>query len=116
MAGAGGPCYAERMLKLLCLLAFLGGAAAVAWAPVHGRTVLDRWRAAPGPVAFVERAWSEAKSALLGPGGARRSGASQPARASRATPRPARPARPSETYTERDRAALDRIVAEHADH
>jgi hypothetical protein len=102
------------MLKLFCLLAILGGAAAAgAWLPIHGRTVLERWQAAPGPVAFVERAWAEARTAWAGPGAVKRPSAPQASRGSRPA-RPNRPAPPSETHTDQDRAALDRILAERA--
>jgi hypothetical protein len=101
------------MLKLLCGLAALSAlAAAVALAPVRGRTVLDRWNAARTPGEFAERAYQEARGALgLAPEKPRP--ARQAARPAQPAPRAARPARPTEHHTEEDRAALDRIVAEH---
>ncbi len=110
MAGAGHACYAGCVLKLAILLALLGGAAAAfAWAPVHGRPLLDRWREAPDASAFLARGVEEARAALLegGRDGHPQGAAPHPARSGRAP-------RPVEKHSERDRAALDRIVAEHA--
>lgn len=102
------------MLKLLVLLVVLGGtAAAIAWAPVHGRTVLARWRAAPDARSFLSSGYDEAKAAI-----ASRDRPRTPARTARAHKAPQRPAprpgRPTESHTDEDRATLDRIVAEHA--
>lgn len=101
------------MLKLLLLLVLLGGtAAAIAWAPVHGRTVVDRWRAAPDASAFVSRGYDEVRAAIAGRDAPRPASA---VRAKKAPQRPAsRPSRPTESHTDQDRAAVDRIVAEHA--
>jgi hypothetical protein len=100
------------MLKLmlaLAALAALGGA--VAFVPLRGRTVLDRWNAARSPREFVERGLAEAKASLEGEVSRRRP-------AARVAARPAKPPRASrraeEHPTEEDRAALERIVAEHA--
>lgn len=100
------------MLKLLVVAA---AAAAMAFAvtsvPLHGRTVLDRWRAAPSVTQFAERGWAEAKSAAgLAPDGPR-SGRRRPPRVTKASPRPALP---TEEHTERDRAALERLLSERA--
>jgi hypothetical protein len=105
------------MARLLILMTFLVAlAAAVALVPVGGRTVLARWHAARGPGDFVERGWDEARAALLG------TPEKQPRAAQR--PKPAHPARPrsgtgaaerpAEHHTAADRAALDRLVEEHA--
>jgi hypothetical protein len=107
------------MLKLLVLLALLaGGAAAAAYAPIHGRTVLDRWYGATDAVDFAERAWAEAKAALRSPeppGRARGRSADRAGDRPAAAPgRPGRAPLPTETHTDADRAALDRIVAERA--
>ncbi len=101
------------MLKLLVLVVLLGGtAAAIAWAPVHGRTVLDRWRAAPDASAFFSRGYDEVRAAIAGRDEPRPASA---ARAKKAPQRSAsRSSRPTESHTDEDRAALDRIVAEHA--
>lgn len=107
------------MLKLLVLLVLLaGGAAAASYVPIHGRTVLDRWYAARDAGDFVERAWAEATAAFRSPDApaqargrtADRSRSRAPAPATR----PNRPPLPTETHTDADRAALDRIVAERA--
>ena len=105
------------MLRFLFGLVLLGGlAAAVALAPVRGKTVLQRWNAAPTAAEFAARGWQECKVALgLEPERAR----ARPPRAER-PPRPSapraahRPAQPTEEHTERDRAALDRVLAERA--
>ncbi len=98
------------MLKLLFGLAVLGAlAGAVAFVPLHGRTVLDRWNDSRSPRDFAERGWAEAKTSF-GKETARARparGASRPAKPSR----PQRPAIPTERHTDEDRAAVDRIVA-----
>ena len=100
------------MAKFLFGLLVLGGlAAAVALVPVRGRTVLDRWRAARSPVEFVERGLAEAKVAL---GLSKRPAHPQARTTGRAAPRPGRSGAPAEELSDRDRAAVDRIVAEHA--
>ncbi len=91
-------------------------AAVVAYVPVGGRTVLERWRASSGPGDFAARTLAELQA-----GGRRLLRGSPPASRetqSRTAPRPASPARPgqapAEHHTEADRKALDAIVAEHA--
>jgi hypothetical protein len=102
------------MLKLLFVLTLAGALTlAVIFVPLRGSTVVERWKAAPDAVSFVERGWRDVKIACgFAKGGARA------ARPQAVRPgRPALPARtppPSEAHRERDRAALDRIVAEHA--
>jgi hypothetical protein len=102
------------MLKLLFGLVLLGALAfAVAFVPLHGRTVLDRWNAAPTASAFLARGWREAKVALgpeTEPAKGTRAQAAKPGRP------PPRPAAPTEHHSEADRAAIDRIVAESARH
>jgi hypothetical protein len=107
------------MLRLLFTLVLLGGlAAAVALAPLRGKTVLQRWNAAPTAAEFAARGWQEGKVALgLEPERARsrpaRAQAQRPARS--AAPRTAhRPAQPTEQHTDGDRAALERVLAERA--
>lgn len=103
------------MLKLGFLLVLLGGVgAAVAWAPVHGRTLLDRWRAAPDASAFVSRGYDEVKAAIAGRERPRTPQKATRAQKSPGRPAAARPGRPTESHTDEDRAALDRIVVEHA--
>jgi hypothetical protein len=103
------------MLRLLALAILLGGVAVVALlVPIRGRTVADRWQAAPDASAFLSSAWSE----LRGEEPRRRS-----ADRERAAPRPPRaeprkrapePARPSEQHSEADRRELDRLLSRHA--
>jgi hypothetical protein len=102
------------MLKLLFALTVAGAVAlAAAFVPLRGSTLVERWRAAPDAAAFAARGWRDARLACgLAKEGARaaRPSAARPARPARS----ARAASPSEAHTEQDRAALDRIVAEHA--
>jgi hypothetical protein len=82
-------------------------AAAAVWAlctyvPIRGRTLADRWEAAPTASAFLERGLAE----LTGKTPSRP--ARPQARAQRSGPRD----RPTEGHTEADRRAVDRIVAE----
>jgi len=103
------------MLKLLFGVAVLVALAlAAAFVPVRGATLLERWAVAPTTGAFLERTWHEAKVAM---GFERtkprptRAAANRPARP---PPRATRPAVPTEQHSDTDRAALDRIVSEHA--
>jgi hypothetical protein len=102
------------MLKLmlaLAVVAALGGA--VALAPLRGRTLLDRWKAARSPTEFVERGREELKASFEAE--ASRPHAAHAARAAARHAKPPRAARHAEERpTEKDRAELDRIVAEHA--
>jgi hypothetical protein len=102
------------MWKLLIGLGLLAGlAAAVAFVPLRGRTVLDRWSASRGPRDFFERSYHEAKAAAgLEPEKARPA-RTRPARPAKPPARAARPGMPTENHSEADRAALDRIIAEH---
>jgi hypothetical protein len=102
-----------RLLFGLVLCAALAVAAAVV--PVRGRTVLDRWRAAPDAATFTARGWAEAKVALgLAPEPPRAAARAKAARPPRSPARAARPAVPVERHTEADRAALERVVEERA--
>ena len=102
-----------RLLFGLVLCAAL--AAAAAFVPLRGRTVLDRWRAAPDPGAFAARSWAEAKVAMgLAPEPPRTATRAKAARPARPQARVARATQPTEQHTEADRAALERVVAEHA--
>ncbi len=106
-----------KLLKWLVVLTAL--AALVAFLPIGGRSVLERWRAARSPAAFVEKGWQELKAGASGLLGqepeSRRSGAERSARASRPTaPRTApKPGKPVEHHSEADREAVDEIVAKH---
>ncbi len=103
------------MLKLVLLLVVLTAAAgAAALAPIHGRTVLERWQAASGPADFLERGWAEAKASLTGSDRGRSSTRQRIAHADKPPARVDRKARPTERHSDADRAALDRIIAEHA--
>jgi hypothetical protein len=96
------------MFKLL-KLAFVVGALAAVWMllPVSGRTLHARWTAAGSPEAFARATWAELDRALSAPP------APSPKAKREREPAAARPARPTEAHTERDRQAVDRIVAEH---
>ena len=73
------------MLKLVAACALLGAlTAGVLLLPIHGRTVADRWHAAPDPAAFARSAWVEARHGPL----------------------------PVEHHTADDRASLDRLLSE----
>jgi hypothetical protein len=102
-----------RLLFGLMLCAALAAAAALA--PLRGRTVLDRWRAAPDAAAFASRSWHEGRVALgLEPEPSRAAARSKASRPARPPARAARPAAPTEQHTEADRAALDRMLADRA--
>jgi hypothetical protein len=96
------------MFKLL-KLAFVVGALAAVWmlVPIGGRTLHARWTAAGGPEAFARATWAELDKAL----------AKEPEPAPKAKgarePAGARAPRPTEAHTERDRQAVDKILAEH---
>ncbi|HVI75869.1 MAG TPA: hypothetical protein VM683_12870 [Anaeromyxobacteraceae bacterium] len=103
------------MLRLLFGLALCAAlAAAAAFVPLRGRTVLDRWRAAPDATTFATRSWSEAKAALGLAPEPPRPGSRPKARPLRSAARGARPAPPTEQHTDADRAALERVLAERA--
>jgi hypothetical protein len=119
------------MRKLLVLLLAVAAlAAVVAFVPVGGRSILDRWRSAGSARVFLARGWGEVERAVsrLWPGAPdpKRAPPRSPARpgsaqASRAVPgraapgaRPGGEPTPVERHTEADRTAVDAIVAEHA--
>jgi hypothetical protein len=109
------------MVKLVVALALLGAlAAGVFVAPISGRTIAERWSAAPDPAAFARSAWREGRAALEGDDRAASEPSQQSSRPSR-TPKdgtdPRRRARPTpqhpaEHHTPEERAALDRLVSE----
>ncbi len=106
------------MVKWVLTLTVLGAlAVAVAWYPLRGRTVLDRWRTASGPVDFAQRGARELKVALgftpppRAPQVSKKATRSTVGTAARAA-RPATPAHPTEGHTDQDRAALERLLAE----
>jgi hypothetical protein len=113
------------MSRLLLAAAFAAILLAVgAFVPVNGRTLVERWNAAPSATQFAARGWSEAvagwdrlwgkpssKPALRqGPKNAGTTRTGQPATSPAHKPAP----EPVEHHTDADRTAIDRIVAEHA--
>jgi hypothetical protein len=102
------------MLKLLFALTLAGAlAGAAAFVPLRGSTLVERWSAAPTAASFVARGWRDLKVAC---GFAKETSRGARPQASRPghPGRPSRPGPPSEAHSDRDRAALERIVAEHA--
>ena len=96
------------MIRLALKLALAAGALWALWTfvPVRGRTLADRWRAAPTAAAFLERGWDEATAALAG----------RPASRPQARQKPAPPAqRPTEGHTDADRRAVERLLSERLD-
>lgn len=97
-----------------------------AFVPVNGRTLVERWNAAPSATQFAARGWSEVVAGWDRLWGVKPSGkpalrqgsktssgtarAGQPGTAPGQKPAP----EPVEHHTEADRSAVDRIVAEHA--
>jgi hypothetical protein len=118
------------MLRLAVLaLALAGLAAGALLVPFRGRTVADRWHAAPDAVAFAGSAWRELRGQPEPKARPERKAQRQAARAERAEggrTRPAPPSRPpaaertapqkvpAEHHTDADRAALDRLLSERA--
>ena len=98
-----------RFLFGLVLVAALAAAAALV--PIRGRTVLDRWQSAGSAGEFLRRAYDEARQARDPDRGHPRAGHAQ--QSGRPSSR-ARPASPAEHHSERDRAAIDRILTERA--
>jgi len=113
----------SRLLLAAAVAAIL--LAVGAFVPVNGKTLVERWNAAPSASQFAARGWSEVVTGwdrLWGvkPSGkpAPRQGATstgaartgQPGHAPGQKPAP----EPVEHHTEADRSAVDRIVAEHA--
>jgi hypothetical protein len=97
------------MIRLALKLALAAGALWAVWTfvPVRGRTLAERWRAAPSGAAFAERGWDEAAQAFGG-----RSSKPQ----AQARQKPSAPAqRPTEGHSESDRRAVDRLLSERLD-
>jgi len=101
------------MFKLL-KLAFVVGALAAVWmlVPIGGRTLDARWKSAGSPGAFARAAWAELDRALSSPPPPSKGSGPAGGREKQ----PERAARPSEAHTERDRQAVDRIVADRLRH
>ena len=113
------------MRKLLVLLLAVAAlAAVVAFVPVGGRSILDRWNAAGSARVFLSRGWGEIEKVVArtwsdppDPGRARARGPAQASRAAagrEASGTGPAGAPPVERHTEADRSAVDAIVAEHA--
>jgi hypothetical protein len=92
------------MFRLALKLALAAAALWAVWTfvPVRGRTLAERWKAAPTATAFVERGWDEAAHAFTGKAPAKPQARQKPAPAQR----------PTEGHTEADRKAVDRILSE----
>jgi hypothetical protein len=88
------------MIRLVLKLALAAAAVWAVWTfvPLKGRTLAQRWEAAPSPQAFVERGWAEVT------GG--------PARPQARNARPGGRERPTEGHTEADRREVDRLLSE----
>ena len=86
------------------LLAAAAVAAVWSFVPIGGRTMAARWHHARTPAELAEGLWAE-----LSPSPPRHA---HPAPRALARGRSG-PARPTESHTEADRQALDRIVARH---
>jgi hypothetical protein len=91
------------MIRLALKLSLAAAALWALWSfvPVRGRTLAERWEAAPDASAFLERAWAEARGAAGKP------------QKPQARQKPASGQRPTEGHTEADRRALDRILVDH---
>ncbi len=92
------------MFRLVLKVALAAGALWALWTfvPVRGRTLAERWRAAPTAAAFASRSWDEAARAFSG----------KPAPRPQARQKPV-PQRSTEGHTEADRKAVERILSEH---
>ena len=99
------------MFKLV-KFAFVVGALAAVWTlvPVAGRTLHARWTAAPGVEAFAKGLWTDLDRALASKPGDDKAKTAAPAKGK------APATRPTESVTERDRKAIDQIVAERLKH
>ena len=95
------------MIRLALKLALAAGALWALWTfvPIRGRTLAERWRAAPTASAFAERGWDEASHAF----------SAKPAPRPQARQKPAPTQRPTEGHTEADRKAVDRILSDRLD-
>jgi hypothetical protein len=93
------------MLRVLLKVVLAAAALAAVWAfvPIGGHTMADRWRRARTPAELIDRTWAELKGEPAHPHATARTQA-----------RTAAPgARPTESHSDSDRKALDRIVSEH---
>ncbi len=113
----------SRLLLAIALAAIVGLVGA--FVPFEGKSLVERWNAAPSASQFAERGWNEVTARwdrLWGTKPAsRQASRTTPARApagaagARApAPAPGKAPGPAEHHTDADRSALDRIVAEHS--
>jgi hypothetical protein len=88
------------MIRLVLKLALASAAVWAVWTfvPLKGRTLAQRWEAAPTAQVFVERGWAEVT------GGS--------ARPQARSARPGGRERPTEGHTEADRREVDRLLSE----
>ncbi len=88
------------MIRLALKLTLAAAAVWAVWTfvPIHGRTLAQRWDAAPSGRAFLQRGWAELS------GG--------PARPQARTTRPGARERPTEGHTDADRREVDRLLSE----
>lgn len=96
------------MLRLILKVLLAAAALAAVWAfvPMGGRTMSDRWHHARNPTEFFARTWAEVRDDEHPP--------QHPRAAPRSQARTGTPAtRPTESHTDTDRKALDRIVSDH---
>ncbi len=88
------------MIRFALKLALAAAAVWAVWTfvPLEGRTLAQRWDAAPSAPAFLERGWAEVRG-LSGRPQAR-------------SARPGGTERPTEGHTEADRRAVDWLLSE----
>ena len=112
----------SRLLLAAAVAAIL--LAVGAFVPVNGKTLVERWNAAPSATQFAARGWSEVVTGWDRLWGVKPSGKPALRQGAKTRDRPdgsagdhpgQKPApEPVEHHTEADRSAVDRIVAEHA--
>jgi hypothetical protein len=107
---AAGGVLPGGMFRVALKLLLAAAAVAAVWCfvPVKGRTLAERWGRARTPTEFVERAWSDVR----GPPAPAAARPRPPARGS-AQARGAPAQRPTESHSEADRKALDRVLSQH---
>jgi hypothetical protein len=91
-----------------------------AFVPVNGKTLVERWNAAPSATQFADRGWNDLTARWDKLWGSKPAvkpapkGTPSKGTAARPAPPRATPPEPVENHSDEDRKALDRIVAEHA--
>ncbi len=88
------------MIRLALKLTLAAAAVWAVWTfvPVQGRTLGQRWDAAPSARAFVQRGWAEITGGSVRP--------------QARTARPGGRERPTEGHTDADRREVDRLLSE----